>query len=486
MAEEMPLIALAVITLVSVFFLFKFLKKGSNGSKNLPRGSLGWPLIGETLSFLQAQKEDRGHEWISERVSKYGKIFKTSLMGAQTVIIVGQAGNKFILGSDDEVLAAKQPWTASTIVGKNNVMELTGRRYRLIKGAMVSFLKPENLQNYVKQMDDAVTSLLLRETEEEDTIKTVVFMKKLTYNIACNILFGIRDEHTKQIFSDDFMLALKGVWSLPVNFPGTLYWKGMRARERIVSQLLPILEKRKEDLSKGVLSPTDDLISCLVALRDENGEAIKEEEVVDNIIAMMIASHDTSAILLSLMVWKMSRDKQTYNQILEEQMDIVRNRNGAEDQKLTWVDIQMMKHTWRVAQELMRMIPPVFGTFRKALKDTNFDGYDIPKGWQLLWVACETHMDKDIFGNPQEFDPNRFNKPSKPIPPYTYVPFGGGMHTCIGNEFARVETLTTIHRLVTMFEWSQIYPDEGFTRQPMPYPAMGLPIKVRPRSTPLL
>lgn len=62
-------------------------------------------------------------------------------------------------------------------------------------------------------------------------------------------------------------------------------------------------------------------------------------------------------------------------------MDILTDKEAG---KLTWADIQKMKYTWQVAQELMRMIPPVFGTFRKAMKDTSFGGYDIPKGWQVI------------------------------------------------------------------------------------------------------
>ena len=63
-------------------------------------------------------------------------------------------------------------------------------------------------------------------------------------------------------------------------------------------------------------------------------------------------------------------------------MGILRNKGGSEE-KLTWADIQKMKYTWRVAQELLRLVPPVFGSFRQTLKDTNFGGYDIPKGWQV-------------------------------------------------------------------------------------------------------
>lgn len=63
-------------------------------------------------------------------------------------------------------------------------------------------------------------------------------------------------------------------------------------------------------------------------------------------------------------------------------MDIISERKGGEEM-LRWSEIQKMRYTWRVAQEIMRIIPPVFGNFRKVAKDTSFGGYDIPKGWQV-------------------------------------------------------------------------------------------------------
>ncbi|KAM5582974.1 taxadiene 5-alpha hydroxylase-like [Rosa sericea] len=476
----MAFIAVIAVTLVVAFLLSKILSKGRRESKNLPGGSLGYPLIGETLSFLQAQKQDRGPQWLEERTAKHGPVFKTCLMGSPTVIVIGQAGNKFILGAEDDVLAAKQPPTLLAIGGKQSIFELTGSRYRLVKGAMMSFLKPESLQNYINQMDELIKTMLLKETENKDTIKAVVTMKKLTFNIASSILFGIKDENIRGFLFEDFSLAFKAVWSLPINFPGTVYRRGLRARARIVDSILPILKERREAISKGNLSPTSDVFSSFLALRDENQEPVSDDLIMDNYVTLMIASHDTTAILLSLMIWKLSTDSEIYKKVLQEQMDIISKREGEED-RLTWQEIQNMKYTWRVAQELMRMIPPVFGSFRKTLKDTQYGGYDIPKGWQVFWAAYGTHMNKEVFDKPTEFDPSRFENSSKPIPPYAYIPFGGGIHTCPGNEFARVEVLTTIHNLVTMFEWSQVYPEEKITRQPMPYPSMGLPIKIKPR-----
>ncbi|GMY10430.1 taxadiene 5-alpha hydroxylase-like [Fagus crenata] len=312
---KMPFLILIAFTLISAFLLSKYLSKSR--TKNLPKGSLGYPLIGETLGFLRAQTQDRGQDWIDERILKHGSVFKTSLMGSPTVVIIGKAGNKFILGAEDDVFAAKQPVTAEAIFGKESILELTGFRYRMVKGAMMSFLKPESLQNYLKEMDELVKRLLLIKTKETDTIKAVTFMKKLTFTIAFNILFGIKDECTRDALFEDFNLVFKAIWSLPVNFPGTVYWRGLKARSRIVDRILPILRKKNEELSSGILSPTSDVISSMLALRDQNQQPIGHHAIIDNCITLVIASHDTSTILISLMIWKLARDPEIYKKVLE-------------------------------------------------------------------------------------------------------------------------------------------------------------------------
>lgn len=124
-----PFFVLFATTLSLAFLLSKCLTKSQ--TKNVPKGSFGYPVIGETLSFLKAQRQDKGSDWLEERISKYGHVFKTSLMGSPTVFVIGQAGNKFVLGSSDDVLSAKKPITLKKIFGKHSLPELTGSRYMI-------------------------------------------------------------------------------------------------------------------------------------------------------------------------------------------------------------------------------------------------------------------------------------------------------------------------------------------------------------------
>ena len=82
-------------------------------------------------------------------------------------------------------------------------------------------------------------------------------------------------------------------------------------------------------------------------------------------------------------------------------------------------------------------------------------------------------MDSNIFEDPHKFDPSRLDASSKTIPRFTYVPFGAG---------PRIESLLLIHHLITKYKWTEMIPDEPTTRQPLPYPAMGLPVRLEPRN----
>ncbi|KAI3926194.1 hypothetical protein MKW98_028330 [Papaver atlanticum] len=328
------------------------------------------PVIGESLSFVKAHKVNRGQEWVEERVVKYIPIFKTSLMGGPTVFITSRAGSKFVLGAEIEVLAPKKAFAIAAIMGKQNLFEVSGtKRYMIIypymtqvhfsvqcalivctrRKAMMSFIRPDILQQHIKHMDGMVKARIDNETKGRQTITIVAFMKKLTFHVACQIFFGITNDPTEQALYEEFRHCFEAMWSAPFNFPGTTFRKGIQARKRIVKTIMVI---KKNPLQ---------LMKLLINL-------------------LMIASHDSSAAVLTWVIWKLAKDREIYDNVVRDETKQRQQQGGGETDGLKWGDVSKMKYTWRVVQEVMRVILPFFGGFRLAIKDTSYGGYDIPKG----------------------------------------------------------------------------------------------------------
>ncbi|XP_020162581.1 cytochrome P450 716B1-like [Aegilops tauschii subsp. strangulata] len=451
---------------------------------NLPPGSLGLPVIGQSLGLLRAMRGDGGSRWIQDRIDRYGPVSKLSLFGTPTVLLASPAANKFMFFSS--ALSTRQPRSVQRILGENSILDLHGADHRRVRGALLEFLRPDMLKMYVGRIDGEVRRHLEENWAGRTTVTVLPLMKRLTFDIISALLFGLERSGVRDALAGDFVRMIEGMWAIPANLPFTAFSRSLKASGRARRALEGITrEKKAKQLEHGkAASRNNDLITCLLSLRDGHGERLlTDEEIVDNAMVALIAGHDTSSILMTFMVRHLANDDATLATMVEEHEEIARNKGDGE--ALTWEDLTKMKFTWRVAQETLRIVPPVFGNFRRALEDVEFDGYSIPKGWQVFWTANVTHMDASIFQEPTKFDPSRFeNQTASAAPPCSFVAFGGGPRICPGIEFSRIETLVTMHHLVRQFKWKLCCKENTFVRDPMPSPLRGLPIEIERRTAP--
>ncbi|BBH01966.1 hypothetical protein Prudu_012392 [Prunus dulcis] len=134
--------------LVTIFFL-KIIEKASSG------------LIGTThnraepwLSSSHAQQH--AEKWLEQRITKYGPVSKLSLFGKPTVFIHGQAANKFVFNNDGKTITSQQPESTRMILGDRNILELSGEDHKRVRNALMVFLKPESLKQYVGKLDEEI------------------------------------------------------------------------------------------------------------------------------------------------------------------------------------------------------------------------------------------------------------------------------------------------------------------------------------------
>ena len=131
--------------------------------------------------------------------------------------------------------------------------------------------------------------------------------KTLTFDIICSLLFGLEQGARKDRFVACFQEMIEGMWSIPINLPFIRYNRSLKASAK----------KRVELEQKGA-SPHQDLITCMLSNHNENNEeAVTEKEIVDNVILVMVAGHDTSSVLITFIMRLLANEPTIYAAVLQ-------------------------------------------------------------------------------------------------------------------------------------------------------------------------
>ncbi|KAF8656627.1 hypothetical protein HU200_060592 [Digitaria exilis] len=470
MVAALAIVAALLVSLPVLYRLFSA-DAGDKTSrkKAIPPGSFGLPVIGHTLSLLGALRANTAEEWLRRRATAYGPVSRLSLFGCPTAFLVGPAANKFVFTSS--ALTTVNAEAFRRMVGRRNVFDLAGDEHARVRAMMVQFLKLDAVKSYVANMDAEVQRHLDAHWHGRASVAVMPSMKTLTFDVMSTVLFGL-ERDTAQELSKEFHQLVQGMWTVPIDLPFTRFSRCLAASRRGRRSVAAVIEERRAKLERGESSPADDMLTHMLS----NGLPV--EEITDHVMFLMVAAHDTTAALITFLLRHLDANKDAYAKVLQEQEEIARCKAAGE--ALSWEDLCKMRYTWAAAMETLRMVPPPFSMLRKVLADVEYGGYLIPKGWQVMEVLTMTHWDPAIFPDPGRFDPARFDDPSA-LPPYSFVPFGGGARMCPGNEFSRVETLVAVHYIVTRFRWKLAAGCDGsFSRHPMPYPTQGLLIDINP------
>nr|BBG80451.1 cytochrome P450 716D59 [Avicennia marina] len=478
MATDFLLAALLVILALLVKFTIKLVRKSSTRYLILPPGSYGWPILGETEEFLRAGLDGAPEKFIQERRAKYGShVFKTSLMGEPVAVLCGPVGNKLLFSNENKLVTIWWPSSVRKLLGPC-LATSAGDKGRRMRKMVSYFVSPDALTRlYIKRMDLVSQQHINAHWQGKEEVKVFPTIKLYTFELACLLLMNLEDPRQISELATLFNIFLKGIISVPVNLPGTRFYKAKKATSAIKNHLQKIVRRRRAALEQKTAAPPQDLLSHLLVSPDENGKFMPEPVIINNILMLLFAGHDTSSVTITMLVKNLAQLPEIYEKVLREQKEIASSKEAGEF--LQWEDMQKMKYSWNVVCETMRLWPPVTGAFREALTDIRYAGFDIPKGWKLYWSSSLTHRDPCFFRDHTNFDPSRFEGAGPA--PFSYVPFGGGPRMCLGKEFARLEILIFLHNVVRRFRWKLKIGDERITCDPMPTPVEGLPIRLHPQ-----
>ena len=211
-----------------------------------------------------------------------------------------------------------------------------------------------------------------------------------------------------------------------------------------------------------------DLIGMLVQARDKTtGEPMGERELVDEVMTLIIAGHETAASGLNSVWYLLSQHAQAEAK-LHREIDAL-PAVLATDLKLS----EALVYTRRVVNEALRLYPPVWVISRKSIAADRLAGFEIPAGVELLLSPYLVHRHPDFWPEPERFDPDRDEPQAAGGGPlFARIPFGAGARHCIGESMALYEMSMHVCRVARLFR---------LTRPPGPKPALEAMINLRTR-----
>ncbi|KAM3367970.1 hypothetical protein ACQJBY_016498 [Aegilops geniculata] len=459
-----PAILLALLlTLVLSHFLPLLL------NPRAPRGSFGWPLVGETLRFLTPHASNTLGSFLEDHCSRYGRVFKSHLFCTPTVVSCDQELNHFILQNEERLFQCSYPRPIHGILGKSSMLVVLGEDHKRLRNLALALVTSTKLKpSYLGDIERIALHIVGSWHGKGGNITFCEEARKFAFSVIVKQVLGLSpEEPVTAMILEDFLTFMKGLISFPLRIPGTPYAKAVQARERISSTVKGIIEERR----KADCCKKDDFLNVLLST-----DELSDEEKVSFVLDSLLGGYETTSLMISMVVYFLGQSAQDLDLVKREHQGI--RSTKAKEECLSSEDYKKMEYTQHVINEALRCGNIVKFVHRKALKDVRYKEYLIPSGWKVLPVFSAVHLNPSLHGNAQQFQPCRWEGPSQGTSK-KFTPFGGGTRLCPGSELAKVEAAFFLHHLVLNFRW-KIDGDDI----PMAYPYVefprGLPIEIEP------
>jgi cytochrome P450 len=191
----------------------------------------------------------------------------------------------------------------------------------------------------------------------------------------------------------------------------------------------------------------EDLLSRFLGARDEDGSCMSDRQLRDEMITLLLAGHETTAVALTFCFYLLSQHPEAEARLAAELVEVLAGRLPTVDH------LPRLRYTDWVVKEAMRLYPPVPNVGREAVADCEIGGYFVPKGAQIALVQWITQRDPRWYGEDAErFRPERWdNDLARRLPRCAYFPFADGPRVCIGNHFAMMEAVLILATVASRF-----------------------------------
>lgn len=433
-------------------------------------GDMGLPILGHMVEMMRG-----GPDYWLHLYRNHGPLFYMDSPILPSVAALGPDAAQAIYSNKGKDFS-QQGWVP--VIGPffhRGLMLLDFEEHMFHRRIMQEAFVRTRLVGYTEQVDTVVSKVITNDWVANDT-RFLLYpaMKELTLDIASMVFMGHEpgsDHELVTKVNNAFTTTVRaGNAIIRTGVPPFTWWRGLRARKLLEDYFEErVRERRGKDGS--------DLLSVLCQTEDEDGNKFSDEDIVNHMIFLMMAAHDTSTSTATTMAYFLAANPEWQDRCRDES-----DRLG--DGPVDIESLEKLESLDLVMNESIRIVSPVQWAMRQTVRDTELLGHYIPAGTNVIAYPGMNHRLEEIYPNPMTFDPERFAEPRNEHKKhrYAFTPFGGGSHKCIGMVFGQLEVKTILHRLLRRYRLELPY--KGYTTEwdygGMPVPKDGMPIVLRP------
>ncbi|XP_035672701.1 cytochrome P450 26B1-like [Branchiostoma floridae] len=437
----------------------------------LPAGTTGFPIIGETLSFIL-----EGADFSRKRHALYGDIFKTHILGRPTIRVRGADNVRKILRGENDIVGTMWPDNFRMVLGTENLaMCGSGPLHRQRKKIVMRAFRHDALEIYTDSMQAMIADTLRGWCRGPQPLAVYPAAREMMFRLAIAVLVGFhQDEEEARRVGSLFRTAVKNIFSLPLNVPGSALRKALQCRQEIDEWLKRHIHEKHAQIWSGEVP--DDVLSFIISSAKEEGKAVDQQQLLDTAVELLFAGHETTSSAATSLIMHLALQPQVVQKVQE---DLEKHGLLQPDQPLSLEQVGRLTYVGQVVKEVLRISPPIGGGFRKALKTFAIGGFQVPEGWAVMYSIRDTHSASQLFSSPQQFDPDRWAAADSTAIRYDFLPFGAGPRACAGKEFAKLQLKLLCVELVRSCRWELA---DGKVPEmksvPVLHPANGLPVNL--------
>lgn len=383
-----------------------------------------------------------------ENFTKYGDSFSISLGKGNPIIFTRDPIiAKHILQKNHKnyIKSELQTHYLAKYIG-NGLLTANGSYWLQQRRLIQPAFHKKKLESVMNSMFSEI-QVQLQKIPENSSVDIFPIMNDLAFHVVAKSLFSYTDKGNSIQRLQEITEAVQEMVVKEVRQPFKKWWyqlNGSLKRTEALSAearaiLLEIIEERR------LLSNTpDDLLQMLLDARYEDGTAMTHEQLIDEILILFVAGHETTSNALTFALQLIAKNVAVQEKIRHETVEV--------DTSDVLNSIQKLPYTKQCIEETMRLYPPAYFIDRLSLEEEECNGVKIPKNTQVLISVYELHQHNDYWNNPLAFNPDRFHAKNKKEYMASYFPFGAGPRMCIGNNFAMYEMMLTVAELVKDYE----------------------------------